>query len=162
MTKLGINGHEVNGEVTALGYYNVLNITEEELNKASQLKFTLYLYQKNEDETYSAVDINEYLRDVKLEGQQGTLIDSNGVSAYDFVFGKDELSFEAGSFEVKSTYSIVTGDELESESKLYANYKVQLSVQMLDSSGSYIANSGCSDYIIYTNAKIYTNLISES
>lgn len=162
MTKLGINGHEVNGEVTALGYYNVLNITEEELNKASQLKFTLYLYQKNEDETYSAVDINEYLRDVKLDGQQGTLIDSNGVSAYDFVFGKDELRFEAGSFEVKSTYSIVTGDELESESKLYANYKVQLSVQMLDSSGSYIANSGCSDYIIYTNAKIYTNLISES
>ena len=139
-----------------------VNITEEELNKASQLKFTLYLYQKNEDETYSAVDINEYLRDVKLEGQQGTLIDSNGVSAYDFVFGKDELRFEAGSFEVKSTYSIVTGDELESESKLYANYKVQLSVQMLDSSGRYITNSGCSDYIIYTNAKIYTNLISES
>ncbi|MGN1339704.1 MAG: hypothetical protein ACI4WS_05385, partial [Oscillospiraceae bacterium] len=161
MIKIGINGREINGEITAVGYYNVLNIPEEDLIKASQLKFTLYMYQKNEDGAYSAVDINEYLSDVKLEGQQGILSDSGGTSVYDFVFNKDELKYEAGSFEVRSTYSVVTGDEFESASKIYANYKVQLAVQMLDTSGNYIANSGCSDYIIYTNAKIYTDLISE-
>lgn len=162
MVKIGINGREINGEITAVGYYNVLNIPEEDLNKASKLKFTLYLYQKNEDGSYSAVDINEYLSDVKLEGQQGVLIDSGGTSVYDFVFNRDELKFEAGSFEVSSTYSVVTGEEFESASKVYANYKVQLAVQMLDTSGNYIANSGCSDYIIYTNAKIYTDLITEA
>ena len=154
MIKIGINGREINGEITAVGYYNVLNIPEEDLNKASKLKFTLYLYQKNEDGAYSAVDINEYLSNVKLEGQQGILSDSGGTSVYDFVFNKDELMYEAGSFEVRSTYSVVTGDEFESASKVYANYKFQLAVQMLDTSGNYIANSGCSDYIIYTNAKI--------
>ncbi len=161
MIKIGINGREINGEITAVGYYNVLNIPEEDLNKASKLKFTLYLYQKNEDGAYSAVDINEYLSNVKLEGQQGILSDSGGTSVYDFVFNKDELMYEAGSFEVRSTYSVVTGDEFESASKVYANYKFQLAVQMLDTSGNYIANSGCSDYIIYTNAKIYTDLIYE-
>ena len=69
------------------------------------------------------------------------------------------MTYEAGSFEVKSTYSVITGEDFENASKTYANYKVQLTAVLLDASGKAIASTECSDYIIYTNAKIFTEMI---
>lgn len=162
LTKLGINGREANEVITAVGYYNILNIPEEDFNKAKKVKFTLSLYQKNDDGIYIPADIDAYLKNVRL-------YDKNGVArnytvnndSFDFIFDKgDDLNFEAGSFEVISTYSVITGAEFESAGKTYSNYKVQLTAQLLDENGNSIANSSCSDYIIYTNAKIFTELIS--
>ena len=71
-----------------------------------------------------------------------------------------DRNYEAGSFEVISSYSVITGGVFESKGKTYSNYKVQLTAQLLDENGEPIENSGCSDYIIYTNAKINSQLIS--
>ncbi len=38
LTKLGINGREANEVITAVGYYNILNIPEEDFNKAKKVK----------------------------------------------------------------------------------------------------------------------------
>lgn len=162
MIRLGINGLDTNDKITAVGYYNVLNLPETAIDKAKKVSFTLSLYQKTDSGIYDAVPIAEYLENI-------TLYDKNGIAkapvssedSYEYVFDKEtELNYEAGSFEVISSYSVITGGAFESKGKTYSNYKVQLTAQLLDENGEPIENSGCSDYIIYTNAKINSQLIS--
>ena len=50
--------------------------------------------------------------------------------------------------------------EFENESKIYANYRVRFSAELIDGEGTSVSNSQCSDYIVYTNAKIYTKMIT--
>lgn len=162
MIRLGINGLDTNDKITAVGYYNVLNLPESAISKAKKVSFTLSLYQKTDSGIYDAVPIAEYLENITLYDKNGSAKSpaSTGDS-YEYVFDKEtELNYEAGSFEVVSSYSVITGGAFESKGKTYSNYKVQLTAQLLDENGEPIENSGCSDYIIYTNAKINSQLIS--
>lgn len=162
MIRLGINGLDTNDKITAVGYYNVLNLPETAIDKAKKVSFTLSLYQKTDSGIYDAVPIAEYLENITLYDKNGSAKSpaSTGDS-YEYVFDREtELNYEAGSFEVVSSYSVITGGAFESKGKTYSNYKVQLTAQLLDENGEPIENSGCSDYIIYTNAKINSQLIS--
>ena len=162
MVKLGVNGLETNDKITAVGYYNVLNLTEAVVDKAKKVQFTLSLYQKADDGSYTAVAIGDYLENITLydKNNSAKAPEKTGES-YDFIFDKDtELKYEAGSFEIFSSYSVITGGDFESGGKLYSNYKVQLTAQLLDENNEPIENSGCSDYIIYTNAKINSQMMS--
>ena len=42
----------------------------------------------------------------------------------------------------------------------YANYKVRLTAVLLNSNGEELADTKTSDYIIYTNARIYQEMIA--
>lgn len=162
MIRLGINGLDTNDKITAVGYYNVLNLPETAISKAKKVSFTLSLYQKTDSGIYDAVPIAEYLENIILYDKNGTAkAPVSSGDSYEYVFDKEtELNYEAGSFEVISSYSVITGGAFESKGKTYSNYKVQLTAQLLDENGEPIENSGCSDYIIYTNAKINSQLIS--
>lgn len=162
MIRLGINGLDTNDKITAVGYYNVLNLPETAIDKAKKVSFTLSLYQKTDSGIYDAVPIAEYLENITLYDKNGTAkAPVSSGDSYEYVFDKEtELNYEAGSFEVVSSYSVITGGAFESKGKTYSNYKVQLTAQLLDENGEPIENSGCSDYIIYTNAKINSQLIS--
>lgn len=164
MIRLGINGLDTNEKITAVGYYNVLNLPETAIDKAKKVSFTLSLYQKTDSGIYDAVPIAEYLENITLYDKNGTAkAPVSSGDSYEYVFDKEtELNYEAGSFEVISSYSVITGGAFESKGKTYSNYKVQLTAQLLDENGEPIENSGCSDYIIYTNAKINSQLISVS
>ena len=61
--------------------------------------------------------------------------------------------------QIPVTLHIGTGSALESAGGYYANYRVVLTAQLLNRSGTPIPNSQASDYIVYTNAKIVTELI---
>lgn len=162
MIRLGINGLDTNDKITAVGYYNVLNLPETAIDKAKKVSFTLSLYQKTDSGIYDAVPIAEYLENITLYDKNGTAkAPVSSGDSYEYVFDREtELNYEAGSFEVVSSYSVITGGAFESKGKTYSNYKVQLTAQLLDENGEPIENSGCSDYIIYTNAKINSQLIS--
>ena len=162
MIRLGINGLDTNDKITAVGYYNVLNLPETAIDKAKKVKFTLSLYQKASTGVYNAVPMAEYLENITLYDKNGTAkAPVSSGDSYEYVFDREtELNYEAGSFEVVSSYSVITGAEFESAKKTYSNYKVQLTAQLLDENDEPIENSGCSDYIIYTNAKINSQLIS--
>ena len=162
MIRLGINGLDTNDKITAVGYYNVLNLPETAIDKAKKVSFTLSLYKKTDSGIYDAVPIAEYLENITLYDKNGTAkAPVSSGNSYEYVFDKEtELNYEAGSFEVISSYSVITGGAFESKGKTYSNYKVQLTAQLLDENGEPIENSGCSDYIIYTNAKINSQLIS--
>jgi hypothetical protein len=161
MIRLGINGLDTNDKITAVGYYNVLNLPESAISKAKKVSFTLSLYQKTDSGIYDAVPIAEYLENITLYDKNGTAkAPVSSGNSYEYVFDREtELNYEAGSFEVVSSYSVITGGAFESKGKTYSNYKVQLTAQLLDENGEPIENSGCSDYIIYTNAKINSQLI---
>lgn len=163
LIKLGINGNEANDEIQAVGYYNTLNIPEADVNKADRVKFTLSLYQKSVtgEMVYNSVNLPDYLKDVKLYDKNGTpkAYTVNG-NSLEFVLSKDELNYEAGTFEVLTAYSVKTGVEFENENKIYANYRVRLSAELIDAEENSVSNSQCSDYIVYTNAKIYTKMIT--
>lgn len=162
MIRLGINGLDTNDKITAVGYYNVLNLPETAIDRAKKVKFTLSLYQKTSTGIYDAVPMAEYLENITLYDKNGTAkAPVSAGDSYEYVFDREtELNYEAGSFEVISSYSVITGGVFESKGKTYSNYKVQLTAQLLDENGEPIENSGCSDYIIYTNAKINSQLIS--
>lgn len=162
MIRLGINGLDTNDKITAVGYYNVLNLPETAIDKAKKVSFTLSLYQKTDSGIYDAVPIAEYLENITLYDKNGSAkAPVSSGDSYEYVFDREtELNYEAGSFEVISSYSVITGGAFESKGKTYSNYKVQLTAQLLDENGEPIENSGCSDYIIYTNAKINSQLIS--
>ena len=162
MIRLGINGLDTNDKITAVGYYNVLNLPETAIDKAKKVSFTLSLYQKTDSGIYDAVPIAEYLENIILYDKNGTAkAPVSSGDSYEYVFDREtELNYEAGSFEVVSSYSVITGGAFESKGKTYSNYKVQLTAQLLDENSEPIENSGCSDYIIYTNAKISSQLIS--
>lgn len=162
MIRLGINGLDTNDKITAVGYYNVLNLPETAIDKAKKVSFTLSLYKKTDSGIYDAVPIAEYLENITLYDKNGTAkAPVSSGNSYEYVFDKEtELNYEAGSFEVISSYSVITGGAFESKGKTYSNYKVQLTAQLFDENGEPIENSGCSDYIIYTNAKINSQLIS--
>ncbi|MGN0578481.1 MAG: hypothetical protein ACI4J4_07665, partial [Ruminiclostridium sp.] len=162
LTNCGVNGLEANGEITAYGYYNVGNLPQSDMDRAASVKLTLSLYQKSTgaDKSYIQVDIDEYLRGVTINGS-APLIDESGVKkVYSLTVPKGDLNSEANSFEIPTAYSVITGEEFEEQNKVYANYRVTLEAQLLDESGSSIDNTLCSDYIIYTNAKIFTEMIS--
>ena len=162
MIRLGINGLDTNDKITAVGYYNVLNLPETAIDKAKKVSFTLSLYQKTDSGIYDAVPMADYLENITLYDKNGTAKAPVSVGdSYEYVFDREtELNYEAGSFEVVSSYSVIIGAEFEGGKKIYSNYKVQLTAQLLDENNDPIENSGCSDYIIYTNAKINSQLIS--
>lgn len=161
LSNCGINGRETNGEIKAVGYYSVTNVPEADLGRAEKVKFTLSLLRKDNNKTYVPVDISEYLTEVSLENTNGVW-EPGGAGQYTFTFDKNLLKYEAGTYEIATKYSVVTGDIFEQKGYTYANYKVKLEAELLDAEGNAISNTLCSDYIIYTNAKIYTNMISAS
>ena len=55
--------------------------------------------------------------------------------------------------------TVLTGSAFEAKYLTYANYRVKLSVVLQDEDGKTIEGSSASDYIVYTNAKIYPYLV---
>lgn len=63
-------------------------------------------------------------------------------------------------FRIEIDLDVKTGSELEAiDGGTYANYKVKLTARLYKDDTP-ISNSNADDYIIYTNAKILSNLIS--
>ena len=162
LTNCGVNGLETNGEITAVGYYNVVNIPEADYSRAEKIKLTLSLYMKDNDGVYNRVDIDKHLKDVSINGSSTLQFETvNGKNAYSIICSKASVAFEADTFEIPTAYSVITGEPFEASLvKMYSNYRVKLEAQLLDGDGNSIDNTLCSDYIVYTNAKIYTNIIS--
>ena len=56
-------------------------------------------------------------------------------------------------------FTPLTGEAFEAKGYTYANYKVRLTAVLLDKNGKEIDGTKASDYIIYTNARIYQQIL---
>lgn len=162
-SQLGVNPNDMSSEqmlITAKGHYDLTELTENIRNQGKQIKFTMTLSQKNAGDEYVQVDnIDKYLNGITLTSDgSNSVTTANGDDAYTFTISYDK----SNTYDVTTKFNVITGKAFENNNQTYANYKVQLTAELLDKDSNPIAGTTVSDYIIYTNARINTSFISAS
>lgn len=164
-SQLGVNPRDMSSEkmqITAKGHYDLSKLNESIRKQGKQLKFTLTLYKKNEDDKYDKVDdIKKYLDGISLTGKNDVLA-TNAIAqdASECAFVISNYNGEE-TYDITTKYNVITGKAFEDNSQLYANYKVLLTADLLDANGKTLPIASASDYIVYTNAKINTSFIEK-
>lgn len=163
-SQLGVNPNDMSSEqmlITAKGHYDLSELTASVRENGDRIKFTMTLYQKNADDEYKQVDnIDNYLSGISMTDKNDALVTSkDDTKAYTFTV----LGYEGDeTYDVTTKFNVITGKAFEDRNQLYANYKVQLTAELLDEKDSTISGTTVSDYIIYTNARINTSFINAS
>ena len=139
--------------------YDYSNVDTETLSRAAAIRYKMELFQKNENGTYdetNPLEIGSYLQNIVKDSKSDD-ISGNGDKAYrwknDFV--SDDTKHQFAQF----TFTPLTGEKFEQNSYTYANYRVRLTAVLLDKNGSELDDTKATDYIIYTNARIYQDMI---
>lgn len=146
ISQLGINASDTRltqYQIVSLGNYDVASLSE--AKNAAKIKYTLSLSVKNANGDYEAVDITKYLADITIDGTSGYEVTKS------WTYREDT--------EIPISFKVKTGTELEQNGYVYANYRVNLNVELLDEDNNAIDGSETKDYIIYTNARIYTGIV---
>lgn len=162
-SQLGVNPNDMSSEqmlITAKGHYDLTELTENIRNQGKQIKFTMTLLKKNAQDDYEQVDdIDNYLNGIKLtdeDDKEVTAVKVNDTYTFTIDYNKNNT------YDVTTKFNVITGKAFEDKGQTYANYKVQLTAELLDKDRNPIAGTTVSDYIIYTNARINTSFISAS
>lgn len=173
--QLGINAREIESSQTKSfiqteGRYDTTGLLN--ASKAQYLECALKLYQKQEDGSYSEVSIDSYLDTLSvIDGK--TPVYTNPTT-HTYIFNIDDVAqFENEQYvyKIPITFNAITGNQTNfKDTYYYANYKVELTVSLFDHNGStdtgpwsdHMSNSTVSDWVIYTNARVYTDLINTS
>lgn len=156
--------------VNATAKYNASAVTNYE--DAVTIRYTLTLFKKTDikDENdiitsvkYQQVDIDNYLKDVKLYGgtSGSTVLTKSAQSddqKYIYTEAVSDANVDEQIFTIGTYFEVVTGGLFHD----YANYKVVLEVSLLNNGSGVISNSTQKDHIVYTNAKIYPEVIQQS
>lgn len=139
--------------------YDYSNVDTETLSRAAAIRYKMELFQKNENGTYdetNPLEIGSYLQNIVKDSKSDD-ISGNGDKAYqcknDFV--SDDTKHQFAQF----TFTPLTGEKFEEKNYTYANYRVRLTAVLLDKNGSELDDTKATDYIIYTNARIYQDMI---
>ena len=169
VNRLGVNGITDGGQwkLSTLGAYDISDLSSDLISKASQIKVTLSLNKKGNDGSYGGLDngkmISDYLKNqtiTKPTFSVNSEKDQTGV--FNYTFKWNSASYNPGqAIQIPIDYSILTGSEFENRGLTYANYKVTLTVLLLDKDGKELEGSKATDYIIYTNAKVLTDVIQD-
>ena len=185
-SQLGLNGRETNGEAMQIrtrAFFTAglpgANQTDPENTKYPYyLEGTLRLSKKTEKpktdgvgKTYEAVKIGDYLSGFAIKSDNkadttgsglGFQTDSDGNQVYKFripLSEKQVKELKTSPILININFNVKTGSGLEAvEGGQYANYKVDLSAELKNKKLDSLTNLP-SDYLIYTNAKIYLGII---
>lgn len=138
--------------------YDYSNVDTETLSRAAAIRYKMELFQKNENGTYDEtkplkIDLISRI----LSKIQNQMILPNDDKAYQWKneFVSDDMKHQFAQF----TFTPLTGEKFEEKNYTYANYRVRLTAVLLDKNGSELDDTKATDYIIYTNARIYQDMI---
>lgn len=158
--QLGINPSDaVNSSDTieTRAKYDYSSVDSAVLKKAAKIRYTLELFQKNQDGAYAEtpLEIGEYLMSVRMEaaGEPSFSPETSCQWTKSFNSSEDKQEFAYIDF------TPLTGEAFEAKGHTYANYKVRLTAVLLDQDSKEIDGTKASDYIIYTNARIYQQIL---
>ena len=158
--QLGINPSDTvnsSGMIQTRADYDYTSVDAEILAKATQIRYTLELFQKNNSGTYdeSPLVIRDYLQEISKDNEKGDSDSKKTEWQKTDQFGsKDE-----GHQFARIQFTPLTGATFEEKGYTYANYKVRLTAVLLAQDGNEIDGTKASDYIIYTNARIYQQIL---
>lgn len=160
-SQLGINPSDaVNSSDTieTRAKYDYSSVDSAVLKKAAKTRYTLELFQKNQDGAYAEnpLEIGEYLMSMRMEAA-GELSSSSEKTSCQWTksFNSSEDKQEFAYID----FTPLTGEAFEAKGHTYANYKVRLTAVLLDQDSKEIDGTKASDYIIYTNARIYQQIL---
>ena len=159
--QLGINPSDaVNSSDTieTRAKYDYSSVDSVVLAKAKKIQYTLELFQKNSEGAYAEnpLEIGEYLKSMRMEADGELSSSSEGTSCqWTKLFNSSEDKQEFAYIN----FTPLTGEAFEAKGHTYANYKVRLTAVLLDQDGAEIDGTKASDYIIYTNARIYQQIM---
>lgn len=160
LNQLGINALE-SGEAAAID--SSAQYVLSSLNAATQaatLRCTVTLQRKTDDGSYQDADVPfQAAIGATVVGSDGSTQVFPAQKAQSADFALSNGIDNSIPIQIPVTLHIDTGSALENAGGYYANYRVVLTAQLLNRSGTPIPNSQASDYIVYTNAKIVTELI---
>lgn len=155
--QLGINPSDTVNNRSNMIYtradYDYSNVASSVLAGAKYIRYSLELFQKGADGTYNEatpLPIESYLQNL-------TIAESTKKSSYEW-----EEEFKADDARHQFThisFEPLTDTAFEQKGYTYANYKVRLNVVLLDENRHEISGTKASDYVIYTNARIYQQII---
>lgn len=139
--------------------YDYSNVDAETLFQAVAIRYKMELFQKNENGTYDEtkpLEIGAYLQNIVKDSKSDDTF-GNGDKAYQWKneFVSDDTKHQFAQF----TFTPLTGEKFEEKNYTYANYRVRLTAVLLDENGSELDDTKATDYIIYTNARIYQDMI---
>ncbi len=169
-SQLGINVDDLefaDGTIGAVGTYSLLSVVDADskIANAASVKYTLTLQRRaGTDGTYEGVNINDYLSITSSDLGGG----SKGDSSIEFV--DEGLATRDGNSNVfKLLFEVKVKTDVEKLGFTYANYRIVLTAELLDSNGGVIdtpvnVNSDQtyknSDYITYTLTRVNIEGIS--
>ena len=160
--QLGINPSDTvnpSGMIQTRADYDYTSVDADILAKATRICYTLELFQKNGSGTYdesNPLAIRDYLQEISKDNEKGDSESKNTEwQKTDHFVSKDE-----GHKFARIQFTPLTGDAFEEKGYTYANYKVRLTAVLLDQDGNEIDGTKASDYMIYTNARIYQQILS--
>ena len=167
--KLGVNPsdaiNDLDGLIYANGVYDFSSVDADVLSQASKIKYTLELFVKDPNGNYNGdpLLINKYLSEAKVleigdAESEMDFLDRTSVSATYLTFDK-EINKTSGNDSINIKFKPLTGNDFEMKGFTYANYKVRLTAIMLDASGNELSGTKATDYIIYTNARVFPQII---
>lgn len=167
VNRLGVNGITDGGQwkLSTLGAYDISDLSSDLISKASKIKVTLSLNKKDDNGSYGSLDngktISDYLKKPIITKPTFSDKDvANRADKFESTFDWNSASYNPGQvIQIPIDYSILTDSEFEKRGLTYANYKVTLTVSLLDKDSKELEGSSATDYIIYTNAKVLTDVI---
>lgn len=164
--QLGVNPSDVAKNRSDMIYtradYDYSNVDAETLSQAVAIRYKMELFQKNENGTYDEtkpLEIGSYLQNIVKDSKSDDT-SGNGDKAYQWKndFVSDDTKHQFAQF----TFTPLTGEKFEEKNYTYANYRVRLTAVLLDENGSELDGTKATDYIIYTNARIYQDMIDNN
>ena len=179
INQLGINGFEGDSaKLLSAASYNVSAVSKAE--NARYLRCTLTLSPRNNTGTQpfvsygAAVPWGKCLTGEKMklslrytgsetgqviEAANPTNTEDNVNATYTATFRLDKVLDKNVPLEISTDMFLLAGAALEANGMTYANYKIRLEAELLDENQNAISGSNASDYLVYTNSRIYKNII---
>ncbi|MBO5576699.1 MAG: hypothetical protein J5956_10455 [Ruminococcus sp.] len=179
--QLGVNGREIESKTSGntastiytVGRYDATGLIN--ADKIQYVKCKVELLQKDNNGQYQNVAISTYLNNLSvIAGKTPTFSSTSNPNQYEYVFSKSDVAQfqnEPNVYKIPIVFDVITGNKTGFANTLkYANYQVKLTVSAFDtddSSNSWadanaMNKSSDSDFVIYTNARIYTDLIKQA
>lgn len=159
----GINGRvESTISIPTVAVYDCSEVAG--ASSAEKLKLSATLFRKDKDNNYTIpVTCSDCLSISRISPQ---MLGNGNITKDDGSFSSFTLSDFDGQSRIQISFNldVASGAAFQGHNHTYANYKVVLNAELVDmledGSEHVIEGSSASDFIIYTNAKIRTDLIS--
>lgn len=144
--------------------YDYSNVDETILNNAKSISYKMELFQKNDSGSYdetSPLIIQSYLQNIVKENSaaQESAALRSATDGKDICWDENFVKSDSRHQITRFQYAPLTGEAFEKARYKYANYRVRVTVVLLDEYGKELEGTKATDYIIYTNARIYQEII---